>query len=195
MPPKYIFFRHGEATHNVAFRNGEPDAFTAEKYKDPPLTSEGKDQVIAAAKNLADYKIIGLWSSPLTRCIETSLELFEELDIQEMFLHDNLMEITYKGQVCNLRKRKEELKKEHDGLFKMDFMPDYSCIWDSNETSYFSYQRMFMVLKLIEDIYKNESEDSYVLIVSHQNIMSPFVKKSLKNAEYCILSQEEIFSD
>ena len=195
MPPKFIFFRHGEATHNLAFHNKEPDAFTSLVYKDPPLTEEGKNQVRKKAEELVNYKILDLWSSSLTRCIETSLELFEEINVNDLYLHDNLMEIAYKGQVCNLRKTKKELKMHYNGLFKMESLPDSPCAWDTDETSYSSTQRMFMFLKLMENIYEDEKDDTYILIVSHQNIMAPFVKKHLNNAEYHIMSINDIFAD
>jgi broad specificity phosphatase PhoE len=107
---KFIFLRHGEAQHNVDFHKVGEAAFTDPKNKDAPLTEVGKQQAQDVAKKLSAYLLLDIWSSPLTRCVETSLELFEELNVGELYLHDSLLERLGGGHVCNDRKSKIELK-------------------------------------------------------------------------------------
>ena len=92
MSPRFIFLRHGEAEHNVAFHKEGASVFKEEAYRDAKLTAKGIEQAIEAAKALSSLKIEAIWSSPLTRCIQTAEEVFEEVDCDELYLHDNLLE-------------------------------------------------------------------------------------------------------
>jgi broad specificity phosphatase PhoE len=78
-PPKFIFVRHGEAQHNVDFHVKGQAAFTDPANKDAPLTAEGIQQAKATANALETIPLIlGIWSSPLTRAIQTAEEIFKE---------------------------------------------------------------------------------------------------------------------
>lgn len=191
MPPKFIFVRHGEAEHNVGFHErGEP-AFFDEKYKDAPLTEKGKAQARDTGKALARLKILDIWSSPLTRCIQTSEELFEETGAQQLYLHDNLLECLGGGHICNTRKCKRELREKYPYM-KMDALPDYPSMWVDRENEYALRQRMFMFVMLLADLYKDYGEDSHILVVSHANAIGCLTGKSLGNAETVTLTLQEL---
>lgn len=191
--PKFIFVRHGEAEHNVAFHQVGDSAFTNPKYKDAPLTDEGIKQARKTGEALSEtgYKILDLWSSPLTRCIQTSLELYEELNLGELVLHDSLLERQGGGHICNDRKSPAELKKEY-AFWNMLFLPTLPPMWIERENETSLQRRMLSFVLLLSEIYRNVAEDSYVLIVSHSDAICSLIKKPLKNAEYAILSLEEI---
>lgn len=192
MAPKFIFLRHAQAEHNVAFHNEGESAFHNPLYKDAKLTEKGIQQAQETANELAKLDIIDIWCSPLTRCIQTTLEVFEEVNCNKIYLHDNLLERLGGGHVCNERRAKHELKKEYS-FFEMKQLPELPAFWSEREDNYAVYQRMFMFMKLMEDIYKDKSSEKYVLIVSHADAIATFTKKVLENAKYVILSLQEIF--
>jgi broad specificity phosphatase PhoE len=187
---KFIFIRHGEAQHNVDFHRVADAAFTDSKNKDAPLTELGLQQARDAAKTLSGFKILDLWSSPLTRCIQTSGELFEELNINRMYLHDNLVERQGGGHVCNTRKARSELKSV---LWNTNFLPELPPFWLSRENQTSLHYRMKMFILLLADIYK-KYEDGYVLIVGHGDALGSLLYKSLKNAEHVIMTLDEVLN-
>jgi broad specificity phosphatase PhoE len=193
MTPKLIFIRHGEAEHNVAFHRDGESAFENPLYKDAHLTQKGKEQVQASAKKLFDLKILDIWSSPLTRCIQTSDELFEELNVNNLYLHDNLLERQGGNHVCNYRKEKEELKKDHRH-YNFNFLPELPCFWIERENQTSLYMRMLSFVLLLASLYKDRKEDTYLLIVAHNDCISSLTGTSLQNAEYIITSVDEILA-
>ena len=191
MPPKFIFVRHGEATHNVAFHTFGDSVFTNKDYEDAPLTEQGKIQAKKTGEALAPLDIIDIWSSPLTRCIETGEEIFEETGAQNCYVHDNLLEQLGGGQLCNDRLSKPALKKKFT-IWNTDSLPDLPAAWISVESKYACRQRMWMFVMLLADLYKKHNEDEHVIIVSHSNAIFALTGKTLKNAEYIILTLKEL---
>lgn len=194
MAPKFIFLRHGEAEHNVAFHKYGASIFTDTKYEDAPLTENGLKQAVEVGKDLSSFKILDVWCSPLTRALQTAEEVFEFVNVQDMYVHDSLIEHQGGGYVCNTRKPRGQIKKNHP-LFNVKSIPELPSLWVEPENKYVLYQRLFMFMKLLENVYKDEDSDSYVLIVGHGDAFRSLIGKSLKNAEFVILSLEEILHD
>jgi broad specificity phosphatase PhoE len=185
---KFVFIRHGEAQHNVDFHTVGNAAFTDPKNKDAPLTKLGIQQSQDTAKKLAGLQFLDIWSSPLQRCIETSMELFEELTVNDMYLHDSLLERQGRGYVCNERKPKSEFKDTF--LWKTKFLPETPPMWIECENQTSLHHRMKAFVLWLADLYK--SIDGHVLLVGHGDAIGSLTYKSLKNAEYVILTLEEI---
>ncbi len=193
MGPKYIFIRHGEAEHNVAFHEQGESAFEDEKYKDAKLTEKGIQQVQESAKKLSEYKILDIWSSPLTRCIQTTDELFEELNVGTLYLHDNLLERQGGNHVCNYRKTKTELQSEHFH-YTFKFLPETPMFWKERENQTSLWSRMLSFVLMLNKLYEKYDESSYILISSHNDAISALTGKGLKNAEFVVLTLEEILA-
>lgn len=191
MPPTFIFARHGEAEHNVAFHIDGPSVFSNPKYSDAPLTEKGILQAQELGKKLSSLHFVDIWSSPLTRCIQTSFEIFEEIDAQEINLHDNLIERQCYSEVCNRRKAKSELLKNFE-MCNMDSLPELPSTWIKPENSYNLCQRMYMMIMLLAHIHNDKSKNSYILIVSHHQAIREFTGKDLQNAEYVALTLDEL---
>jgi probable phosphoglycerate mutase len=191
MPPRFIFLRHGEATHNVAFHEKGDAAFSDPAYEDAPLTEKGKQQAREVGKRLSVLKIIDIWCSPLTRTIETADEIYEENNVETLYLHDNLLERQGGNHICNKRKTSYQLKLLYPS-WKQDGLPTSPFLWYDRETELGLYQRMFMLVLMLADIYKNESEDTHILLVSHADAIRALTGKVLKNAEYTNMSLEEL---
>lgn len=193
MPPTFTFIRHGEALHNVAFHLEGPSAFKDETNRDAKLTIKGVEQAMDAAKKLSSLKIQAIWSSPLTRCMQTAEEIFEGVDCNELHVHDNLLERLGNGNLMNERSTKAELKKNFS-IWNMDTLPDRPPFWEKYETDYALRQRMFMFIMLLTDIYSGCNEDTHVVIVGHSDAIETLTGKHLKNAEYVSLTLKDITS-
>lgn len=194
--PTFIFVRHGEAEHNVASRSGAGDAaFKDIQYKNAPLTANGKQQARATGVVLggSGKNIIDIWSSPLTRCIETAEEIYEEINSDQLWLHDSLMERQGGGHVCNERDYKSNIKKKY-GYWKTDFLPELPSLWIERENETSLQRRMLSFILLLAELYKNVKEGSSVVIVSHCDAIGSLLYKYMKNAEFVEMSLEEILT-
>jgi broad specificity phosphatase PhoE len=191
--PKFIFVRHGEAEHNVAFHKEGDAAFTNPAYKDAPLTEEGRKQARATGEALRDLPILDIWSSPLTRAIQTGEEIYEEVNAQEVWLHDSLLERQGGGHVCNERKYKMDLRKAFP-MWRREFLPEMQPMWFDAENDTSLQRRMLSFILLLAHIYRDVPADSHVVIVSHANALGALLHRSFKNAEYVIMSLEEVLA-
>ncbi len=192
MAPSFIFVRHGEALHNVAFHNEKcEEVFTRNEFKDAPLTEKGKQQAKETGKQLFDFNIVDIWCSPLTRCIETAEEIFEEVNASHLYLHDNLLERLGGHHVCNDRKSKYEIQKKYS-IWNTIFLPELPPSWVEQESTTSVHNRMVMLILYLTEIYKEMPDNSYILLVSHWGAISSLTGYSLQNAEYKILTLEEI---
>jgi broad specificity phosphatase PhoE len=192
----FIFVRHGEAEHNVAFHKEGNSVFKDEKYRDAPLTAKGIEQARKTAENLLEKfgldSYAALWTSPLTRTIQTSLEIFEEINVDEMILHDNLMEWQGADNKMNERSWKHQIKAKY-AFLNYDYMSDGPANYIGKENKYALRQRMFMLISLLQDLYAG-NDKKYVILVSHHDAIHALTGKSLANAEYCVTTLAECCS-
>lgn len=189
MAPKFIFLRHGEAEHNVAFHEAGESAFQDPKYQDAPLTEKGRSQAREVGQKLFEFQILDVWTSPLTRALQTCEELFEELNVGTIYMHDSLLE--RQGQMCNKRAGKHSLKKKYF-IFNMEFLPDLPADWIDKEPQLPVLQRMRSFVFQLADMYKSMPEDSHILIVGHGDALTSLTGKTFKNCEFHIMSLEEL---
>ncbi len=194
MPPKFLFVRHGEATHNVAFNLAKDQSvFLDKQYEDAPLTEEGVKQAQTTGKALFQYKLLDIWCSPLTRAIQTAEEIFEEANTNQIYLHDNLLERLGGGHICNNRKSKESIVKDHL-MWNVNFLPESPPSWVHRESTSAVRARMLMLIFYLAELYKTYGEEYHLVIVSHNDAIACLTGKSLKNAEFVVLSLEEIIN-
>jgi broad specificity phosphatase PhoE len=192
MPIKFVFIRHSEAEHNAAFHeaNNDPLIFLKKELRDSKLTEKGKAQAIHLAKQLnTKYpNVEAIWSSSLQRCIQTADEIFEELNVNQYYIHDNLIERQTPGYAFNYRTEREQLKKLY-GHINMDYIPEIPALWNKENNNVLR-SRMYMILMLLLDLYKDT--DSVIIIVGHKEAILTLTGKSLKNAEYFEMTEEEV---
>jgi broad specificity phosphatase PhoE len=191
MPPTFIFVRHGEAKHNVSFHQKGESAFSDEENRDAPLTEKGIEQARESGKRLSSYHIIDIWSSPLTRCMQTAEEIFEECDAGELYLHDNLLECLGGGHICNTRKSKRTIQKERP-IWHTRFLPDFPPDYVDRETFDTLNKRMLMMMLFLNHLYKDQPSQGHILVVSHRDAIFALTKKDLTNAEFAIMTMDEI---
>ncbi len=196
MPLKFIFVRHGEAEHNLAFRNPEigHKAFTT--IRDPPLTPTGLEQAKEVANTLCKIvrgRNLDIWCSPLQRCIQTAEEIYEEVSGHTIYYHDGLLERLGGGHICNERPLKYKLPE----LWDKEFLPALPPHWTERENQTALTYRLQGFALLLTQIYKSASEakeDSYVICVSHADAIFSITGKTLKNAETIELTMDDINS-
>jgi broad specificity phosphatase PhoE len=186
MPPKFVFVRHGEAEHNVAYHTEGVSAFSNPKFKDAQLTEKGKEQARETGRILSSLKIADIWCSPLTRTIQTAEELFEETSANTMYLHDNLLETLGGNHVCNERKAKYELKEKFDG-WDMTLLSEMPACWFEREPVASVRQRMTAFLLWSRELYKDLPNDVHVLVVTHKDAIWSLTGKEMANGEYVIV--------
>jgi len=193
MPIKFVFIRHAEAEHNVAFHeaNNDPKIFLNKELRDSKLTEKGKVQAIHLANELnTKYpNIEAIWSSSLQRCIQTADEIYEELNVNQYYIHDNLIERQTPGYEFNYRTERKKLKELY-GHVNMDYIPELAALWFKIENNYVLRSRMYMIMMLLLDLYKDT--DSVVIIVGHSDAIFALTGKILKNAEYFEMTEEEV---
>ena len=193
MPIKLVFLRHAEAEHNVAYHKANQDhmIFYSKDLKDSKLTDFGKNQAINVAMELAEKypNIKDIWSSSLQRCIQTANEIFEEINVDKYYIHDNLMERQTPGFFFNYRTEKTKLRELY-GHINMEYIPEIPAIWSIKENDHILRSRMYMIIMLILDLYKGT--DSVIMIVGHNDAILNFTGKNLKNAEYFEMTEDEV---
>jgi len=193
MPIKFVFVRHAEAEHNAAFHeaNNDPMIFLKKELRDSKLTEKGRAQAIHLAEELnTKYpNVEAIWSSSLQRCIQTADEIFEELNVNQYYIHDNLIERQTPGYEFNYRTERGQLKKLY-GHINMDYIPELAALWFKTENNNVLRSRMYMMMMLLLDLYKDT--DSVVIIVGHSDAIFALTGKILKNAEYFEMTEEEV---
>ncbi len=194
MAPKFIFIRHGEATHNVAFNKSKDEkVFTQEEYQDAPLTEKGIQQAKEAGEKLSELRILDIWCSPLKRTMQTALEIFEEVNCGTLYLHDNLIERLGGNHVCNYRQSKKEIQ-EKDCLWDTTFLPEFAPLWIKREPTTSVNSRLRMLVMYLAELYKDAPDTSHLLLVCHNDAIWCLTGKSLANAEYITLTLEEVLN-
>lgn len=195
MVKQFVFVRHAESLHNAAYHaaGDDPSVFRKKELEDAPLTQKGKEQAGALAARLSleiGSEITAIWSSPLTRCIETANEIFEEFNIEDdYYLHDNLMERQGNGYYFNKRKEKEKFAELNPHV-KTDHLSELPAYWGNHENDYSLRSRMWMMVQFLRNLYKEESLP--VVIVGHSDAIQTLTGKHLKNGEYMILTEAEV---
>jgi len=189
---QFVFLRHGEATHNKAFHeeNQNESIFTNEEFRDAPLTPLGISQARAVGKKLAiEFGLdgwTGMWCSPLTRAIQTANEIYEEINVDNLYLHDNLIEAQGKNYVCNHRLTRHEIDKKYFSMWGTKDLADVQSRWNRSENPYRVRYRMWMLCAFLSELYKDKPNPR-ILIVSHANAIQELTGTYLKNCEYCVV--------
>ncbi len=182
-----ILVRHAECPGNVdgIFRG----------RRDFPLTKTGKEQTKLLAKELKNYPISAIYTSPLARCVQTAKEI-SRLKKVKIFKDEGLNNIklgVWEG------KPKKEIKEIFPDLWKLWVTePEKLCI-PEGETLARVQKRAVKAVKRIVSQHKGE----IVLIVTHRAVLKPLIaglfsipqpyfwKIHLDNCAYSIIEYEE----
>lgn len=114
---RLLLIRHGQTGGNKHRYVG---------WEDVPLDETGRDQAIAVADILKDQTLQAVYSSPLSRAVETARPLAARQALEIRIRHE-LKEIDY-GQYQGLLKADQPLKLRHDHRFAP--MPGGESLYD-----------------------------------------------------------------
>ena len=187
MPVTFILVRHGEGIHNLAARTEGNKAYADPANRDAHLTATGIAQAKEAGVTIKRQfpKAVALWCSPLTRCIQTAMNIMDSVEVPAdgLYLHDNLLERQRRSNICNYRVELKDIKNSWP-QFNTDFVPDVSAHWVGEEKGHVVKLRMTMLLEHLKRVYAGATDP--VIIVCHQESLFEVLGVELNNAEYVV---------
>ena len=162
--------RHGYSLHNELFHKIGLQAFRMPDCIDSPLTGEGHLQSIELGQSWAKKSEIELvLVSPLTRCLETAMNIFGDTNIP-IISQEFLREYPIGEDTCNKRSSLTLLKNKYP---KIDFhlISDGDTLWTSDyrETIDELEQRLDEMVK-----YLQKRKEKNIAIVGHSSYFGQF---------------------
>ena len=142
----------------------------SEKYVDTPLVDEGICQAEKLGLKWEEINNIDIvFVSPLTRTIETALNVFKNTNVKIVAMEE-IIEYSQGEEYCNLRKNKSVLQKEYPRIdFSLEETPKY---WNTDRLETFEElnKRDNVFLKFL--LNRNEKK---IAIVSHSTYLKQFL--------------------
>lgn len=163
--------RHGNAQHNKLFDEIGVDAFYDPNYQDTILTKKGYDESIHLKSIWGEINNIELvLTSSLTRCIETSLNIFSDTDIPIIAL-ETIKEYPQGLHYCNKRSNINILKKKFPRVDFSNIQTDEDTLWDPENK-----ESIEQLNKRIEDlkVFLKGRKENNIAIVSHSCFLEQF---------------------
>ena len=151
--PLVIFMRHGQADNNVS-------RTLVGRHIESHLTSQGRQQVADAAKQLKTIPIDKVYASPVIRTMETAQIVCETLGM-DYEVDERLYEIEL-GKLVGMNY--EEVTTKYGDLF-LRFYAEHDPVLDSFGVEPFAAVKQRV--KSILDHALEKHEDSNVLMVTH----------------------------
>lgn len=167
---KIFCIRHGLALHNVLYKVIKHHAYS-DKYKDTPLVDEGvcqSEKLGLKWKEKNNIEIV--FVSPLTRTIETALNIFKGT-IVKIVAVEEIIEYSQGKEYCNLRKNKSVLKEKYP-------MIDFSLIEETPKYWNVDRRETFEELNKRDNVFKNfllNRNEKKIAVVSHSTYLKQFL--------------------
>jgi broad specificity phosphatase PhoE len=186
---KIYFIRHGHAEHNAAYeKEGSRKVYESLEYKDSRLTEKGVQQIREVELPVhLPKKMDRVYSSPLTRCVQTSKLLVGDKTI--IHLHDGLME-TQGPFPCNWRPDLDSLSNSLSYYVLKDVAKHYTPYTQyylTKEEGESTQEVKERATRTLEQIKKECKVFSNILVVTHNDWLESLFGRSFKNGEvYCL---------
>ena len=119
-----------------------------------------------------------------------AFEIYEEINVYNTVLHDNLIEAQGKNYVCNHRLTRDEIDKKYFSMWETKDLADVQSGWNKSENPSAVRYRMWMLCAFLSELYKDKPNPR-ILIVSHANAIQDLTGIYLKNCEYCVVDSLE----
>ncbi len=183
-----IFMRHGQADNNV-------NRILVGRHLESHLTEKGKMQVKDTARLLKSMSISKIYSSPVTRTIETTQIVGEELGL-DYEIDDRLYEIDL-GKLAGTNY--DEVLNKYGNLFLSFYMGDDSVLSNHGVESFTAVKSR--IRDLLDQIMTRHNNHN-VLLVTHLDPIKAAIsyildlkpeslyKWHMRNAALTILKQE-----
>ena len=162
--------RHGHSLHNELFHKIGVQAFRIPATIDSPLTQEGHLQSIELGHSWVLKKDIELvLVSPLTRTLETCMNIFGDTDIP-MISHEFLREYPIGEDTCNKRSSLSLLKNKYPKIdFHLDSDQDIFWRQEYRETMEELEGRLQIMINHLKD-----RKEKNIAIVGHSSFFGQF---------------------
>ncbi|HEX5187428.1 MAG TPA: histidine phosphatase family protein [Nitrososphaeraceae archaeon] len=183
-----IFMRHGQADNNV-------NRILVGRHLESHLTKQGRMQVKETAKLLRNMSVSKIYSSPVTRTVETTQIVAEELGL-DYEIDDRLYEIDL-GKLAGTNY--DEVLDKYGNLFLSFYMGDDSVLSNHGVESFTAVKsRIRDLLDQVMVRHKNQN----VLLVTHLDPIKAVIsyildlkpeslyKWHMRNAALTIIKQE-----
>ena len=162
--------RHGHSLHNELFHKIGTQAFRIPLTIDSPLTQEGHLQSIELGQSWQNKKEIELvLVSPLTRTLETCMNIFGDIDIP-IISQEFLREYPIGEDTCNKRSSLTLLKNKFPKIeFQLDV--DQDTLWkeDYRENMIELEQRLEKMIT-----YLQKRPEKNIAIIGHSSFFGQF---------------------
>jgi alpha-ribazole phosphatase len=152
--PKIVLVRHGKTVWNAEGRYQG-------KY-DIPLNEEGKEQAKKVGEALKDFPVKAVYSSPLSRCVDTAKEIAKHHNL-EVIKKEGFKEIDHgewEGMLA------EEVEKKYPELLKLwrEKPAEVKMPGETGESLQDVYNR---AVKAFEEVVSEYSDEDLIVIVGH----------------------------
>tara|TARA_Y100001970_G_scaffold197655_1_gene240441 strand:+ start:3004 stop:3633 length:630 start_codon:yes stop_codon:yes gene_type:complete len=178
---KNVFcIRHGQAFHNIYVRLFGRDIYYDKKNKDTHLTEEGKKQALKLGENWDELdKIELVITSSLTRCLETTTNIFKNTNIP-IIAFEYAREYPMGLQYCNMRSEKSKLQKNFPNINFSNLGSEQDLMWDRK--NYETMDELNFRKKEVIKFIKTRSEKN-IALVSHSSFLMNFLYNYLDEDE------------
>ena len=162
--------RHGHSLHNELFEKIGVKAFKNQDMIDAPLTQEGHIQSVELGESFENkYNIELVLVSPLTRTLETSMNIFGDMRIP-IECHEFLREYPIGDDTCNKRSSLREIKRKFPKIdFKLNMEEDKLWSEDYRETITGLEKRIKLMINYIQN-----RRETNIAIVGHSSYLGQF---------------------
>lgn len=184
MAPRFLFVRHGQATHNTGAELYGDIAYEDPRFRDASLTERGRLQALEAGRAIVAQvgnRQVHVYSSPSTRCIQTAeCILAAGLNPLSRILHDSLLERLLFNHISNERKAVHVLQELYPD-WDTRFLPTFPPCWSQDEPVESVRVRMACLFEYLKKIYAYTN--TLVLVVTHHDAIDALFNADLQNAQ------------
>ncbi|KAJ3135435.1 hypothetical protein HDU90_003837 [Geranomyces variabilis] len=176
-----VFQRHGQGEHNAAeIKYGKKawDDYWSKQpqFFDAQLTPLGITQLSAQASVVAAERAAGMttalpFSSPLSRCLDTTTRVFGK---QEGVVLENLREV-YGEHTCDHRRRASELKARWSG-FDFSDLSEEDKLWTPNERETVEHSVIRVRGALSQIMAAKEGQEVLQPVVCHGGVIEALIQ-------------------
>ena len=171
--------RHGHSLHNELFHKIGVQAFRIPETIDASLTEQGHSQSIELGNSWSKKQEIQLiLTSPLTRTLETTMNIFGDTDIP-IECHEFLREYPIGHDTCNQRASLTQIKNRYPKI-KYHLESDTDIFWkpDQRETLESLNERINQMIE-----YVRSRNETHIAIVGHSSFLGQFKDKHISYIE------------
>ena len=177
-----LCIRHGTAVHNELSEEIGDNAYFLKESFDAPLVEKGLNQAKDLGENSEKLKNVEVvFVSTLTRTLQTAVSIFKNNQKVKIIALDIIKEFPQGLEICNKRRKKNELKKEFKDVDFSKLDSDSDDLWRKDR-----FERIEELRERINKFKKILMNTNYqnIAIVSHNNFLKELLFKNCGDESY-----------